>query len=347
MKKLVAGLLAALCINALAIDATTLITPSPLGVVIAVHTYLKDQKKVYYIRVESQAQDFEKAKKQAFRLASEQVAGTVVLSESELRNSNLTRDEVITYSSGLIDEYKIVNRYDGAGFVKLTMDVWITESVMAQRLLAKSAKDQTFDGDALATRVNGILDERVRGDAIVQAVLRDMPRHGFVVKLQPTTISMDAQRNTVASVISTVEWDSRYVNAFTAAAKEVGRKPDPICWSNCPRTPYYLNGYLFDDPTKLQMVIDYVRSAGLALKMEIQDSNGLALSRICQPLGLLQEQSKAPNPLIVVQQNSVFVGNPGSNSAKFDFHLGQNTVAMARLHEVRAEVVTGSQCRSF
>jgi UDP-N-acetylmuramoylalanine-D-glutamate ligase len=113
MKQLVATLLVALSFNALAApSAVSLLTPSPLGIVIAVKTYLKDQKKVYYIRVESQAQDFEKAKKQAFRLASEQVAGTVVLSESELRNSKLTRDEIITYSSGLIDEYKIVDRFE-------------------------------------------------------------------------------------------------------------------------------------------------------------------------------------------------------------------------------------------
>ena len=152
MKKLLVTLLAALSINALALDATTLITPSPLGVVLAFNTYFKDKKKVYYIRVESQAQDFEGAKKQAFRLASEQVAGTVVLSESELRNSNLTRNEIITYSSGLIDEYKIVDRVDMPGAVKLTMDVWITESVMAQRLLAKSATEKGIDGLDLSAR---------------------------------------------------------------------------------------------------------------------------------------------------------------------------------------------------
>lgn len=167
MKQLVVSLLAAVCFNVLAVDAGTLLRPSPLGVVIAFNTYFKDKKKVYYIRVESQARDFESAKKQAFRLASEQVAGTVVLSESELRNSNLTRDEIITYSSGLIDEYKIVDRFDSGNSVKLTMDVWITESVMAQRLLAKSATNKGVDGSALSTRAESILTERSQGDQII------------------------------------------------------------------------------------------------------------------------------------------------------------------------------------
>ena len=158
MKRLIVALLAALSIDAVAIDPASVLMPSPLSLVLAYNTYVKDSKKVYYIRVQSQARDFELAKKQAFRLASEQVAGTVVLSESELRNSKLTRDEIITYSSGLIDEYKIVDRFDGPGYVKLTMDVWITESVMAQRLLAKSATDRGVDGAALATRVDSILE---------------------------------------------------------------------------------------------------------------------------------------------------------------------------------------------
>ena len=347
MKKLVATLLVALSCNALAVDATALLTPSPLGVVIAIKSYLKDQKKVYYIRVESQARDFEQAKKQAFRLASEQVAGTVVLSESELRNSNLTRDEIITYSSGLIDEYKIVDRYNSGNFVKLTMDVWIVESVMAQRLLAKSATEKGVNGAALSTRAESILTEREQGDQIIWAVLRDMPRHGFSVKLDTAQVAMDARRNTVISVNADIKWDPRYVDAFTAAAKEVGTKPTPLCWSNCVNYQYALNGYMFPDPVKLQMVLDFVRQAQLTLKVEIQDVNGQALARSCSPLGLLQEQTKAENPMIVARNNYVVVGADNALAVNLDFRLGQNTLAMARLNDIHAEVVTQSQCRSL
>lgn len=343
MKRIVAGLLVALSFNVLAVDAVTLLRPSPLGVVIAVKSYLKDQKKVYYIRVESQARDFEQAKKQAFRLASEQVAGTVVLSESELRNSNLTRDEIITYSSGLIDEYKIVDRFDAPGSVKLTMDVWIVESVMAQRLLAKSAQDQRINGDALATRTDSILDERRRGDTIVQAVVRDMPRHGFAIKMKPAKISMDVNRNTIASVVAYIEWDPRYVNALSEAAISTGLKPNPLCWSNCPNINYALQGAGFEDPVKLHMVIEQARN--LTVSAEVQDASGQTLSRICQPLLLLQEQTKEPNPMIIVGSHHVALNTKAQYGINFVFYLGQNTAMMARLDEIRTKIVTNSQCR--
>ena len=339
MKKLAAGLLAALCINALAIDATTLITPSPLGVVIAVNSYFKDQKKVYYIRVESQARDFEQAKKQAFRLAIEQVAGTVVLSESELRNGNLTRDEVITYSSGLIDEYKIVNRVDSHNNVKLTMDVWITESVMAQRLLAKSASDRGVKGLELSVRAESILDERQRGDNIFRAVLNDFPRRAFVVRTTQPLIQMDPVRNTTITVQWELTWDNRYFNAFNDAAQQTGRKPC-VFWGCSEGQKFFVQGWEFDDVQKLLMTRDRIQGSSATVMVELQDINGRPVARTCNSLGNL-------HPLFIMGNSHVALNPKDSIRGRSMLNIGQNTSKMAGLENIRVEVVTGLQCRTL
>lgn len=339
MKKLAVGLLAALCINALALDAATLITPSPLGVVIAIRTYFKDQKKVYYIRVESQARDFEQAKKQAFRLASEQVAGTVVLSESELRNSNLTRDEVITYSSGLIDEYKIVDRFDSANSVKLTMDVWIAESVMAQRLLAKSATERGVDGSNLSVRAESILDERQRGDNIFRAVLNDFPRRAFVVKTTPPVIQMDPYRNTNITVHWELSWDNRYFDAFYDAAKQTGRKPC-VLWGCSSGQKFFIQGWEFDDVQKLLMARDRIQGSGATVMVELQDINGRPVARTCNNLGNM-------HPLFILGNSHIALNNKDSIRGQAVLFLGQNTAVMGSLENIRVEVVTGLQCRTL
>jgi len=349
MKQVIAAVLAALSFNAVAVDPASLLIPSPLSLVLAYNTYVKDSKKVYYIRVSSQARDFEQAKKQAFRLASEQVAGTVVLSESELRNSRLTRDEIITYSSGLIDEYKIIDRLDGPDYVKLTMDIWITESVMAQRLLAKSATDRGIDGASLAVRVDSILEERQRGDQVLRAVVRDMTRHGFKVTLKPAQIRMDDARNIQISVYTDVRWDERYVAAFTDAAKNIGKRFDPLCWSNCVSQAYMLQGYSVDDSQKLRIVSDYVENTKPTLKLELQDQNGNAVSRTCSPLRLFYDGSQDPGIRTMMGiGNSVWLDIKAGIAGDVYFTpLGQNTAQMSRLTEIRAEVVAQSQCRSF
>jgi len=346
MKKLVAGLLAALCINALAVTPTALITPSPLSIVLAYSSYMKDQKKVYYIKVQSQAPDFELAKKQAFRLASEQVAGTVVLSESELRNSKLTRDEIITYSSGLIDEYKIAERYDGPGFVKLTMEVWIVESIMAQRLLAKSATERGVDGNALSTRVESILDSGQRGDAIIRAIMRDYPRRAFRVALvgQPT-INLDAYRNTVIGVEFKISWDEKFVNALNEAARETGAKPcSGFLGIGCPPSPpYWIMDGGFHDATKLNIVDDHIRNSYSRILVELQDINGQTIKRDCYPLNMQDFYYRNSNG----QFESVGFITKAIYHAKSQINLKQNTPVMAKAENIRVEVVTSLQCRNI
>lgn len=333
MKQLVAGLLVALSFSALAAPpVSALITPSPLGIVIAVKSYLKDQKKVYYIRVESQARDFEQAKKQAFRLASEQVAGTVVLSESELRNSNLTRDEIITYSSGLIDEYKIVDRYDAPGSVKLTMDVWIVESVMAQRLLAKSATEKGLDGTALGTRTESILDERRRGDDIFRAILRDFPRRAFRVKMDTPDVFMDAYRNTQVSVPIAIAWDERFVAAFDDAAEKTGNK---MCRFGCADLRYFIQGREFYDIQKLVDIDQHFKSSWPVVMVEVQNIYGQPVKRVCY-LHNVEFYSFYGNNLRL---------QSASNRFRANISLGQDVAAMAKTDNILVEVVTNSQCR--
>lgn len=336
MRQAIVTLLAALCFNASAIDAVSLVTPSPLGVIIAVNTYFKDQKKVYYIRVESQARDFELAKKQAFRLASEQVAGTVVLSESELQNSHMTRDEVITYSSGLIDEYKIINRFDSPNSVKLTVDIWIAESVMAQRLLAKSKTDRSVNGVDLSVRVDSILDERQRGDKIFQAILRDYPHRAFVVKAQPPLIQMDPYRNTRVTVDWEINWDDRYFNAFYDAARQTGRKP---CVWICPSTPtFQIQGWEFDDLQKLQMIVQHIHGSNTTVMVELQDIEGRAVARTCDNLDKVF-------PLFIVGNQHVALNKKNPVRGRAMLNIGQNATAMSKMENIRVEVVTGLQCR--
>lgn len=333
MKRLVVALLAALSFNALAIDAASMITPSPLGVIIAIRSYLKDQKKVYYIRVESQAQDFEKAKKQAFRLASEQVAGTVVLSESELRNSKLTRDEIITYSSGLIDEYKIVDRVDGAGSTKLIMDVWIVESVMAQRLLAKSATEKGINGSALSVRAESILDERSRGDDIFGAVLRDFPQRAFSVKMDTPDIYMDASRNTQVSIPITINWDKRYVAAFEDAAEKTGNK---MCRFGCADLRYFIQYREFYDVQKLVAIDNHFKSSRPTVMVEVQNTHGQPIKRVCY-LYNVEFYSYYGNSLKLTQG--------AAHRFRASVSLGQDIASMAKTDNILVEVVTGSQCR--
>jgi len=337
MKQWIAGLLLCVSVTAGAVDAAKLLTPSPVGVILALKTYFRDHNKVYYIRVEATSSDFEKAKQQAFRLASEQVAGTVVLSEGELRNSNLDRNEIITYSSGLIDEYRMVSRTDAPGAVRVVVDVWITESVMAQRLLARSATEKGIDGPGLAVRSGSILEERQRGDAIFQAILRDFPRRAFDVKMSKHSIVMDPSRNLVLYADVEINWDRRYIAAFYDAAQKTGRKP--CAWRCPPGARFYIQGWEFDDIQRLLLIDQIVGKSNMHIQMDIVGVRGNTLKQQCFEIGSLSSVSMYG-----------FGGNQLSlwekpYRARVHALLDSNPALLNQISNVRVEVVNSSQCR--
>ena len=339
MKQIIVALLAALSFNALARDAAALLLPSPLSIILAYNTYVKDSKKVYYIRVQSQARDFEQVKKQAFRMASEQVAGTVILSESELRNSKLTRDEIITYSSGLIDEYRIVDRIDGPNFVKLTVDIWIVESVMAQRLLAKSTTEQKINGDALAVRVDSILEEQERGDRLIRAILRDYPARAYVLKVTASNTEMDRDRNFAVTVNWLLEWDQRYANAFLEAAK-VTALPPCTTWT-CPKYQTFIQGYRYPDAVKVQMIGNHFNEHGATVMVELRDVRGQALARTCDQLHGYGRNVG----MLAYGENGVVLHTEQKLAGSAVLSIGQNTAKFAGLDTINVQVVPNNQCR--
>lgn len=339
MKQLIASVLLALSVGA---GAQSWLVPNPISIILASQTYFdQSRQKVYYIRVESQAPTFEQAKQQAFRLASEQVAGTVVLSESELRNSRLTRDEVITYSSGIVDEYKIVDRSDGPNFVKLTVDVWIAENAMAQRVLAKSATEQGIDGAALGTRVASILEERRRGDNIFRAIINDIPRRSFKVKNGVPVIKMDNARDTWAIVDWEVEWDDRFFRAFYEAARATGRRP--CTWRCSDQRVYYIQGFEFDDIQKLEMIVERFRLLELSMMFSVLDADGRTMMKSCE---LLSTSHDSPlYPMLSAGMGRLNLIN-SSIQRQTQLKLGQNWAAISKISEIRAEVVPKLQCRA-
>lgn len=337
MKLLIAGLLLCASVTAGAVDVVKLLTPSPVGVILALKTYFRDHNKVYYIRVEATASDFEKARQQAFRLASEQVAGTVILSESELRNSRLDRNEIITYSSGLIDEYRIVSRTNSPGAVSIVVDIWITESVMAQRLLARSATEKGIDGTALAVRTASIQEEQQRGDAVFAAILRDFPSRAFAVKMSKHSIVMDPGRNLVLYADVEINWDKKYIAAFYDAAQRTGRKP--CVWRCPPGAKFYIQGWEFDDIQRLLLVDQIIGKSNMYIQMDIVGIQGNTLKQQCIEIGSLSSISMYG-----------FGGNQLSlwekpYRARVHTLLNSNPALLNQINNVRLEVVNGSQCR--
>jgi hypothetical protein len=180
---------------------------------------------VYYVKVQSTGSDVNSARENAFKLAVEQAVGAVVLSETEMRNNRITRDEIINYSSGFVDKFNIVDQEQVNGSVRLTVEVWVSSSAIANRLLNSSTTSGEVQGDRIAAQINSLRDQRQQTDKLINAIMRDYPARAFDVFLDPAKVEFDSSRQGYLHIPFMVQWNKHYINSLEEMLKTVNQYP--------------------------------------------------------------------------------------------------------------------------
>jgi hypothetical protein len=177
---------------------------------------MKGSQRVYYIRVEAMAPNAELAKQEALRLAVNQAAGTLVLTETKIENQELVRQDLAIYSSGFVEEFKLLSEAKVGDQTRLVMDVWVAESKIANRLFAISRGEGVIDGPLAATQYQSILEERKQGDRIIQLVANDFPQKAFMVNMGNLSWRM-VGRDAEILVPASLSWNKDYMEAMYEA----------------------------------------------------------------------------------------------------------------------------------
>lgn len=192
----------------------TYLIPNPIAVALTIGQWLmKDSRKVYYVQVKSTATTPAMARAEAFKLAVNQAVGTLVLAESEVKNNELIRKDIIQYSSGYVEDFKVLQEFQVDGGVQIVMDVWVSDSKIADRLLYVSKSNNIIDGTKAATQHQSLLNEKNSGDRLLAAVLNDFPARAFDVTVDKTQWRTTGRTLEIYIPIS-IGWNSTYINAL-------------------------------------------------------------------------------------------------------------------------------------
>jgi hypothetical protein len=224
VKRITSVLAAALVVStANAQTALMALTPNPASVVIlAAHIANTWGEKTYYVKVEATGRTEEEARTQGFKGAVEEVIGSLVLKEVEVQKDTVVRNDILNYSSGYVDDYKVLSKTDQGGKVVIVMEVWVKRSKIADRLLSESKAAGKIDGERAVAQQTTLMRERQDGDRALSMVLRDYPRRAFNVELAPTRTVTNPDRTLTVQVPFVVRWDNTYLEGFYELLKKTG-----------------------------------------------------------------------------------------------------------------------------
>ena len=234
MRRILAVLACAAVISSAQAQVITgaMFLPSPVGVILSIGQWITfESERTYYIEVLGEGRTANEARNNGFRIAVEQAVGSIIASETEVNNSRVTRDEIISYASGYVTKYEIVNQEPGGLGVKTTMKVWIKKSNIANRLLNEGSKPGDVEGSKAAVQLATLQHERAQGDRLVAIVVNDFYRLGFDLEIKPVVVTFDNNRAGIVTVPFTLTWNRTYLKSLQEAVKATSQEARPdLCW---------------------------------------------------------------------------------------------------------------------
>lgn len=267
--------------------------PSPVSIALTVGQWLtKDREAVYYIQVQAQGQDEQDARDQAFRLAVDRAVGSLMTSETVMRDHDIVRNEIITYSSGYVHDFAILERRQVGAALELVLDVWVKKSTIADRLLNRSQGGQNIPGAQLDIQHQSILHERQQGDRLLTAVLADYPQRAFTITVGEVRSSINSRRALALEVDVVLAWDTGYLRALgevldrTSTARDVagcfghGRYCNHshlVRLQYRPQGDFFITSHYvaFDDEVKSQIFRQHFYEKNPVIRLTVHDGQQL------------------------------------------------------------------------
>jgi hypothetical protein len=170
-----------------------------------------------YIRATGTGNSFDEAKQKAFQQAIEIKVGSFIDSERQTFNQKLVRDDILVYSAGYVDDFKVVSQNTLGNKVVVIVDVLVASSKLSDRIISQGKSAGVFENRKHTTQYQTYLQNRQNGDKILDAVLNDYPQRAYNLTHHPYNIKVDGNRNAYLIIPFTITWNYNYLESLRAA----------------------------------------------------------------------------------------------------------------------------------
>lgn len=326
---------------------TAVFIPSPAGVAVSVGKWIYDQftaDPVYVIEVVGEGRTPDEARNNGFRIAVEQAIGSVVASETEGRNGRLARDEIVSYSGGYVDRYKILKTEPSDYGQRITMEVAIRQSSLPRRLLGRSETAGFIDGNIATAQLSTLNYERQQADRLVDSVLADFPRRAFVIELKNTEITYN-NRQGYLEVPFILKLDPNYMASLNAALKSISQGRTGGAY----KISVGKSLSAFDDSMAYNQIINRMIATRPAVRITVVTPENRPIYRACHrwsELDHMDGHQVRSGHFVAVHSVVPYITVNGALKLDAIAQIPVNPVFLAQANRVDAEVVTGDACQN-
>jgi hypothetical protein len=229
-----------------------------------------------FVRVTGEGANRDQALDNAFKNAVTKATGVVLSSENEARNDVLTKDDLLSYSSGFVSSFEVVKEQATDTGYKVEIAAKIASNKIANRILGRSTgqADVSSKSQQVYAQASTVLRERSAGDSLLKSLMADYPHNSFVVKARGLNLGIDQNRNTIVTIPLHIKWAPGYLDAFEDTVKYVSLdKCSPF--QRCENSVKFsmLKNYALSDNRQYNLV-EQVFTNKLFVEMTIKNIHG-------------------------------------------------------------------------
>jgi hypothetical protein len=345
---ILAGLLCLPTVPAQASAGVELFLKIPWSLGIHLYQWMnRDNRKVLYVEVTAEGADLEHARQSAYRMAVERAVGVIISSETVVRDQRISRDEIITYASGFVHDFRLVDQIQRGDRTWVKMQVWVSHSTLMNRLLNQSRDSGVIEGGRISEQIDSFRHSRESGDRLLTTVLNDYPGQAFDLRMGNTRVIVDSNRATFLQVPFVMGWNKDYISSLQEAVRTINQRTDCGGWfsvCNNLQSTISVGGVTayFDDAVSYDLMHKHTLISRPVLELTLFDSSNRAVFRDCWNLPELTQDQYTTRPFVDLGGYRVVISPDRSISSNIFVPLDKLPVRSLDRAEIRP--IRQNQC---
>jgi hypothetical protein len=185
----------------------------------------RDKADAKVTRITESGNSSEDAKQRAFKRAIEYRVGVLIVGERIVENQEINQ-KLLTYSSGFIRDYQLVESQIKGGKYVETYDIWVEDSKIAEGLLSIKNINFSFEGKKLLEVIKNKDLQNNNAAELVGHLLEGWPSKAINITYNSRSVEYDINRNVLLNLNGiSINWSKDFEKSLQEAFDRVSIKP--------------------------------------------------------------------------------------------------------------------------
>lgn len=192
-----------------------------------INIFAEEPEKIQIVIVSGVGVNADKAKQNAIRNAVEQVVGSYLSSETIVKNNQVLKDEILSYSGGYVKDLKIVSQETNPdGLFNVKIEAGIVSTKIIKKLESLNIATKKVEGESLFGEAVSRINEQKGASELLGNTLSKYPQAAYRIEVGKLEIkATDQNKNTAkVGIPLVIRWDNAFIEELKDALIKVSKE---------------------------------------------------------------------------------------------------------------------------